>query len=109
MSIAISDEHEELAASLRKWAASLGALDAVRAAEADADARFDEIWAAAEEMGVAAIAVPESAGGGGGTLLDQAVALEACAYELLPGGLLGAAVGSIDTGRPGRHGVQVHP
>lgn len=109
MSIAISDEHEELAASLRKWAASLGALEAVRAAESDADARFDEIWAAAEEMGVAAIAVPESAGGGGGTLLDQAVALEACAYELLPGGLLGAAVGAVVTGRPGRHGVQVRP
>jgi alkylation response protein AidB-like acyl-CoA dehydrogenase len=108
MSIAITDEHEELAASLRKWAASLAALEAVRAAEGDADARFDEIWAAVEEMGVASIAVPEAAGGGGGTLLDQAVALEACAYELVPGGLLGATVGAIATGRPGRHGVQVH-
>ena len=62
MSIGITDEHEELAASLRKWAASLGALDAVRAAESDAGARFDEVWAAVDEMGVASIAVPESAG-----------------------------------------------
>ena len=108
MSIGITDEHEELAASLRKWAASLGALEAVRAAEGRADERFDVIWAAAEEMGVAAIAVPEAAGGGGGTVLDQAIALEACAYELVPGGLLGAAIGATVTGQAGRHGVQVH-
>ena len=66
MSIGITDEHQELAASLRKWAASLGALEAVRAAEGRVDERFDDIWAAAEGMGVAAIAVPEAAGGGGG-------------------------------------------
>ncbi|NYJ01161.1 alkylation response protein AidB-like acyl-CoA dehydrogenase [Nocardioides thalensis] len=109
MSIAITDEQVELAASLRKWAASLGPIDAVRAAEGDADARFDDLWGAVEEMGVAAIALPEGAGGGGGTLLDQAVALEACAYELVPGGLLGAAVGALATGTPGRYGVRVHP
>ncbi|KAA1429148.1 acyl-CoA dehydrogenase [Nocardioides antri] len=106
MSIGITDEHEELAASLRKWAASLGTIEATRAAEGRVDERFDEIWSAVEEMGVAAIAVPESAGGGGGTVLDQAVALEACAYELAPGGLLAAATGAAVTGRPGRHAVQ---
>lgn len=109
MSIAITDEQVELASSLRKWAASLGPIGAIRAAEGDAGARFDDLWGAVEEMGVAAIAVPEAAGGGGGTLLDQAVALEACAYELVPGGLLGAAIGGVVTGKPGRHGVQVHP
>jgi len=109
MSIGITDEHEELAASLRKWAASLGAVEAIRAAEGRVDERFDDVWAAAEEMGVAAIAAPESAGGGGGTVLDQAVALEACAYELVPGGLLGAAIGAAVAGSPGRHGIRVHP
>ncbi len=109
MSIGVTDEQEELGASLRKWAASLGAVESIRTADGRVDERFDAIWGAAEEMGVAAIAVPESAGGGGGTVLDQAIALEACAYELVPGGLLGAAVGATVTGRPGRHGVQVHP
>ena len=109
MSIGVTDEHEELATSLRKWAASLGAIEAVRAGEGHLDERFDDVWGAVEEMGVTAIAVPESAGGGGGTMLDQAVALEACAYELVPGGLLGAAVGATLTGTPGRHGVQVRP
>lgn len=109
MSLGISDDQVELATSLRKWAASLGPVEAVRAAEGETTATFDAVWAGAAEMGVAAIAVPEAAGGGGGTVLDQAVALEACAHELVPGGLLGAAVGALVTGRPGRYGVQVHP
>lgn len=109
MSIGITGEQVELADSLRKWAASLGPIEAARAAEGDVAAEFADTWTAAEEMGIAAIAVPESAGGGGGTVLDQAVALEACAHELVPGGLLGAAIGAVVTGRPGRYGVQVHP
>lgn len=109
MSIAITDEQVELADSMRKWAASLGGVDAVRAAEGDPAARFDDVWGAVEEMGVHAIALPERAGGGGGTLLDQAVALEACAYGLVPGGLLGATVASLVRGRPVREGVRVHP
>jgi 3-oxochol-4-en-24-oyl-CoA dehydrogenase len=95
MSIGISDEHVELAASLRKWAADLKGRELARAAEGDADATFGSVWGAAQEMGVATIAVPESVGGGGGSVLDQAVALEACAYELVPGPLLGPAVASL--------------
>lgn len=92
MSIGISDEHVELAASLRKWAASLDGREAARAAEGDAGATFDDAWKAATEMGVATIGLPESAGGGGGSMLDAAVALEACAHELVPGPLLGTAI-----------------
>ncbi len=43
-------------------------------------------------MGLATIGLPESSGGGGGSVLDVAVALEACAHELVPGPLLGPAV-----------------
>jgi 3-oxochol-4-en-24-oyl-CoA dehydrogenase len=95
LSIGISEEHAELAASLRKWAASLGGPDMARAAEDDPDATFDEIWAAVGEMGVATITLPESVGGGGGSILDLAVALEACAHELVPGPLLSAAIASV--------------
>src|SRR4051794_26958941 len=94
MSIGISDEHVELTASLRKWAADLRGRDLARAAETDADATFGDVWAAGREMGIAAIAAPEPAGGGG-TVLDLAVALEACAHELVPGPLLGPAVASL--------------
>lgn len=92
MSIGISDEHVELAASLRKWAADLDGRELARAAEGDASATFTSAWEALVEMGVPTIGLPEAAGGGGGTPLDVAVALEACAHELVPGPLLGPVV-----------------
>ncbi|MDN4175351.1 acyl-CoA dehydrogenase [Nocardioides sp. SOB77] len=92
MSIGISDEHVELADSLRKWAASLDGPAVVRAAEGEAAEPFAATWQAVTEMGVATIGLPEAAGGGGGSVLDQAVALEACARELVPGPLLGPVV-----------------
>ncbi len=92
MSIGISDEHVELAASLRKWAASLGGAEVARAAEGDAEATFADTWKAVTEMGIATIALPEAAGGGGGSVLDQAVALEASGHELVPGPLLGPVI-----------------
>ena len=95
MSIGISDEHVELADSLRKWAASLDGPALVRAAEQDAAAAFGEVWGAVGELGVATIGLPEAAGGGGGSVLDVAVALEACAHELVPGPLLGPAVAAV--------------
>ena len=92
MSIGISDEHVELAASLRKWAADLRGRELARAAEGEAGEAFASTWTAVTEMGIATIGLPESAGGGGGTMLDVAVALEACAHELVPGPLLGPAI-----------------
>ena len=92
MSIGISDEHVELASSLRTWADGLHGLEAVRAAETDAGAVFGDVWKAVGEMGLATIGLPEGAGGGGGSVLDVAVALEACAHALVPGPLLGPAV-----------------
>jgi alkylation response protein AidB-like acyl-CoA dehydrogenase len=92
MSIGISEEHVELARSLREWAASLGGRELARAADGDADASFADSWKACVEMGVATIGLPERYGGGGGSVLDQAVALEACAHELVPGPVLSTAV-----------------
>jgi alkylation response protein AidB-like acyl-CoA dehydrogenase len=89
VSIAVTAEHQELATSVRAWAAGLGGLESARAAEHDPDATFAEVWSKAHDMGIAAIVVPEEVGGGGGSVLDAAVALEACAYALLPGPLLG--------------------
>ncbi|WP_309649423.1 acyl-CoA dehydrogenase [Nocardioides sp.] len=92
MSIGISDEHVELAASLRKWAGSLEGIDASRAVDDQPCATFGDVWTSVVEMGVATIGLPEAAGGGGGTPLDVAVALEACAHELVPGALLSTVV-----------------
>src|SRR4051795_8225622 len=92
--IGISDEHAELSATVRKWAESQGAVHAVRAAEDDRSSLAG--WGArAAELGLATIALPGDAGGGDGSLLDQAVALEAAAYALVPGPLLGTTIAGI--------------
>jgi alkylation response protein AidB-like acyl-CoA dehydrogenase len=94
MPIGISDEHTELAASVRKWAESQGAIAAIRAAENDPAALAP--WGGyVAELGLSAIALPESVGGGGGTLLDQAVAIEAAGYALVPGALLTTTVAGL--------------
>lgn len=94
MPIGISDEHVELAATVRKWAESQGAIEAVRAAESDPGSLAS--WGArAAEMGLTAIALPEEVGGGAGSLIDQAVALEAAAYALVPGPLLSTTVAGL--------------
>ena len=95
MSIGISDEHVELAASVRRWADGRGGRDAVRSAEGEPAATFAETWKAVGEMGLTTIGLPEAAGGGGGSVLDVAVALEACAHALVPGPLLGPAVAAV--------------
>ncbi len=100
MPIGITDEHQALRESLCDWAKGLGGIALARAEEGTTSAGFDEVWRGVEEYGVAGIAAPEP-NGGGGTLLDAAVALEACAHELLPGPLLGSAVATFHAGAAG--------
>jgi alkylation response protein AidB-like acyl-CoA dehydrogenase len=95
MSIGISEEHVELGRSLRAWAATMGGRSVTREVDSDAGASFADTWKACVEMGVATIALPEEYAGGGGSVLDQAVALEACAHELVPGPLLSTAVAAL--------------
>lgn len=100
MAIGISEDHLELARSLRDWAGSIGALEAVRASEGVLDPFADgaplaPVRSAVVDMGVPAIAVAEEFGGGGGSATDMAVALEACAHGLVPGPLLGTAVAAL--------------
>ncbi len=90
MPIGISEEHAELAASVRAWAESTTPREAVRAVEGK-PAELGEWSARCAELGLASILMPEPHGGGG-SVLDQAVALEAAAYSLVPGPLLGTTL-----------------
>src|SRR3954466_15558876 len=92
MPIGISDDHREIAEAFGKWAASLDTIAAVRAAEEDPGASFDDISGATREMGLFSIIED------GGSLLDLAVAVEACAAALVPGSLLGTAVAAAALG-----------
>lgn len=92
MPVGVTRDHLELSTSLRAWAAGLGATSTVRAAETDAGAAFAKTWQAVVETGLTGIGLAEQHGGGGGDLLDQLVALEAAAYALVPGPLLGTTL-----------------
>ena len=97
MSIGVTPDHQDLAASVLGWARSLAGLEAVRAAETDPDATFAEVWKQIAAHGLALIAVPDGLGGGGGSLLDAAVAVAAAAEELVPGPVLSTAVAGLVT------------
>ncbi|MGI5128113.1 acyl-CoA dehydrogenase family protein [Pseudonocardia sp. CA-107938] len=84
MTIAMTDEQRALQDGIRASVARLGCRAAVRAAESG-PGDWSAHWSAMAEVGVFGVAVPEALGGGGGTVVDVAAALEQCAVELVPG------------------------
>jgi alkylation response protein AidB-like acyl-CoA dehydrogenase len=85
-----TDEHKQLRAAVRGFCAEHVGERAIRAAM-ESDPPYDAgVWARlGSELGVLGLAVPESAGGAGGTLVDQAVAVEELGAALAPGPLFG--------------------
>ena len=90
MSLAINDDHRALSDALRNWAQRIDGAGQILAAEGRGE-RADA-WSDVVGQGVPTIAVPEALGGGGGGVLDVAVAVEACAYGMVPGPVLGTAM-----------------
>ena len=108
MPIAISAEQRALEASIREWATRAGTLALVRGLEPGSragppgahrrawqpgrpggvtheGAPWAEHWAALAGLGIFSIALPEAAGGDGGTVADLAAALEQLTVALAPG------------------------
>lgn len=90
MSIGMTEDHRSLYAAFCDWGHSIDGPELIRVAEADGGA--PNVWSSIVGQGIVTIAAPESLGGGGGSILDLAVALEACAHELVPGPVLGTAL-----------------
>lgn len=86
----MSDERNLLIQTLRDLVDKHAAPEAVRAAM-DSDSGYDEkLWRLlCEQVGVAALLIPEELGGAGGELGDAAAALAALARNLVPTPLLG--------------------
>ncbi len=87
MSIAITEEQAALAASIRAWAASARPVDAVR------DGRIGEPPPGLADLGLFGVAIPDDVGGAGGTIADLAAGLAEAAEVLVPGPVLGTALG----------------
>jgi len=99
MSIAITDDHRSLSTALRDWAQRIDGAERIRAAEARGE-RADA-WSDVVGQGIPGISVPGELGGGGGSILDVAVAIEACAHGLVPGPILGTALAATVLGSAG--------
>jgi alkylation response protein AidB-like acyl-CoA dehydrogenase len=94
--IAITPDQQAVAASLRDWAKQAGPLAAVRRLEPGAAAPAETTYVAdLAALGVFSIAVPEAAGGAGGTLTDLAAALEQLAVALVPGPVMPTALAGL--------------
>ena len=89
MPIAVTAEQAAIADAVAQWAKRAGTTTSVRAMESGQSAgSAHEHWPAIAELGVFSIALPEQAGGAGGTVADVAVVTEQLAAVLAPGPIL---------------------
>lgn len=89
MSLARTEEQQELATTVRALLGRRSDSAAVRAAVATPEGYDAALWQAlCEQVGVAALAIPEEYGGFGATLAETAVVLEELGENLTPAPLL---------------------
>jgi len=93
MRFALSEEQAELAALVRDLLRKRSAPQDVRRALAEPRGYDESLWSVlCEQVGAAALAVPEEYGGAGFTLLETQVVLEELGAALTPSPLLGSGV-----------------
>src|SRR6185437_16890536 len=94
MPIATTEDQRAAADAVRAWGASAQPVVAA-CAQQDDPARWRKDWPRLADLGVFAVAVPESLGGAGGTIADLAVMLEQAAGLLVPGPVLTTALAGL--------------
>jgi 3-oxochol-4-en-24-oyl-CoA dehydrogenase len=95
MTLAITDEQEQLVDAVTRFAARHAPIDTTRAAfGAIADGEIPSWWREFVDSGFHAVHLPGHAGGQDGTLADTACVIEAAAAALLPGPLLSTVAAS---------------
>lgn len=91
--LALSEEHEELRAAVRALLERRGDSAAVRRAAAEPRGYDEKLWQTlCEQIGAAALAVPEEYGGAGFSLFETHLVIEELGAALLPCPLLGSGV-----------------
>ncbi|HEY9264784.1 MAG TPA: acyl-CoA dehydrogenase family protein, partial [Mycobacterium sp.] len=87
-SLAITDEHQDLAAAAAGQLTRLASLVKARATLDGGSSHPAELWSAATELGWTGLAIGEDAGGSGFGLAELGVVLEAQGRQLCPGPFL---------------------
>ena len=98
MALALTDDHAQLADSVRSWAKRTSPPSVARAAADGDDSGAvlyrDTIRPGLAELGVLGLHVPEADGGQGAGLTELAVAVEELGRALVPGGFVPTALAS---------------
>jgi 3-oxochol-4-en-24-oyl-CoA dehydrogenase len=98
MALALTDEHLQLAESVRAWADRQSPAESLRAAanspDADADHYRTVLAPSLAEQGLLGLHVPEADGGQGFGLSELAIALEQLGRALVPGNFAPTVLGS---------------
>jgi alkylation response protein AidB-like acyl-CoA dehydrogenase len=93
MEFAFSEEQQELAATVRSLLAKRADSAAIRAAMASEAGYDEELWQMlCEQIGVAALAIPDEYHGAGFSLLESMIVLEEVGRSLAPSPLLSSLV-----------------
>ena len=93
MEFALNEEQQELASTVRALLDKRADSAAVRAAMASESGYDGDLWQTlCEQIGVAALVVPEEQDGVGATLFETAVVLEELGRSLAPNPLLASAI-----------------
>ncbi|MFI5586925.1 acyl-CoA dehydrogenase family protein [Amycolatopsis sp. NPDC051758] len=92
MPVALTEEQAALAEAIHAWSAAHHPREAVRAAETGAAASIPAGFAG---LGLFGVALPAASGGAEGSIADLAAGLAAAAEELVPGPVLGTALGGL--------------
>ena len=93
MNLGVSEEHEELRASVRRFLADRAPIARVRELMETEDGLDKAVWdQAGQQLGLQALAIPEAYGGAGFTFAEQAIVLEEHrAGQVRPGVQIGRA------------------
>ncbi|MFQ6399020.1 acyl-CoA dehydrogenase [Nocardia sp. KC 131] len=94
MTIATTDEHKAVQESMHGWAGSVRPIATMRD---DATNFWRAYWPALADLGIFHVAVPEDAGGAGGSVADLAVLVEQAAHDLVGGPVLATALANLVT------------
>jgi alkylation response protein AidB-like acyl-CoA dehydrogenase len=93
MNLGVSEEHEELRASVRRFLADRAPIARVRELMETEDGLDRAVWdQAGQQLGLQGLAIPESYGGAGFTFAEQAIVLEELGAALYTGPYLASAV-----------------